>query len=199
MSSGRYSKVLTLQNVQLFVGGSFLATTIGCIWLKPRMERTAALQEELDRIRWHLYWSMPLTQRSDVHIRNHEMQYYAHLREQRRIGSENNNIDHWWNGKLAWISAWAMKPGCVTNRAIHTRDLVKDGVASGCYEAKRLIALQTRKAGDQIKTAVRWNEALHGIQTMWIDEKTRWQEANAKAIAAVHPHYKNSHTQIDKS
>ncbi|KAJ2135489.1 hypothetical protein IW136_004259 [Coemansia sp. RSA 678] len=184
----RYSKVLTRQNAQMFVGGGLLTLTLGYSWLRTRKERTAELQQRLRAVHEHMYWSMSLTQRTNVPIESELATYFRQKKQQYRIWNSSNG-NSWWNNKVSCLSSWAVKPGYLTDRAILLQRAVSSHIAAGWSDAKNASNAGSRWMTGQIKDAVRWNAATKYLDDMWVAERSKWQNAHAYAVKTVHPMY----------
>ncbi|KAJ2401326.1 hypothetical protein GGI23_001468 [Coemansia sp. RSA 2559] len=192
----RYSKVLTWRNVQLFVGGAFLTGTIGYTWLKPRMERTAELQQRLRRVKQHMYWSMSFVQRtkivSEESLYRRRKQQQEHKQHWEKLVGKANT---WWNGRLTDFAAWAVEPGYAKSQTRLALASVKCDLAGVWAIAKRSAATAAVKAMDNAKDGVRWNETMGLLKELWHEEKSKWSLAHMKAIEAVHPLYEQERKQ----
>ncbi|KAJ1807056.1 hypothetical protein LPJ77_003251 [Coemansia sp. RSA 2523] len=184
----RYSKVLTRQNAQMFVGGGLLTLTLGYSWLRTRRERTAELQRRLRAVHEHMYWSMSLTQRTNVPIESELATYFRQKKQQYRILNSSNG-NSWWNNKISCLSSWAAKPGYLTDCAILLQRAVSSHIAAGWSDAKNASNAGSRWMTGQIKDAVRWNAATKYLDDMWAAERSKWQNAHAYAVKTVHPMY----------
>ncbi|KAJ1800131.1 hypothetical protein LPJ59_001319 [Coemansia sp. RSA 2399] len=192
----RYSKVLTWRNMQLFVGGTFLTGTIGYTWLKPRIERTAELQQRLRRVKQHMYWSMSFVQRTKIvseeslcRQRKQQKEYRQH--QEKLVGKANT----WWNGQLADFAVWAVEPGHTKRQAGLALTSFKRDLARVWMIAKRSASMATVKAIDNVKDGVRWDETMSHLKELWHEEKSKWSLAHMKAIEAVHPLYEQEREQ----
>ncbi|KAJ2609062.1 hypothetical protein H4S08_004206 [Coemansia sp. RSA 1365] len=182
--SARYSKILTRQNVQMFIGGALFATTLGHWWLQSHLERAVELQQRLRQVQRHMYWSMSLTQR--VGASSEEMPTaYACQQRLRSI----SGIDAWWNSKISGFSGWAVAPGYLTKQAGRVQGATSHHVSSEWGRAKEAAGDSGSWIVDQIKAAVHWEKSARQIKLLWEDEKLKWQQAHAAAVKAVHPDY----------
>ncbi|KAJ2796393.1 hypothetical protein H4R20_005545 [Coemansia guatemalensis] len=182
--SARYSKVLTRQNAQMFVGGALLATTLGHWWLQSRMERTVELQRQLRQIQQHMYWSMSLTQRVDAAS---EEKPTACTRRQRLRAT--SGLDAWWNSKVSGLGSWAVAPGYLTKQAGRVQGATRQHVSAEWDRTKEVAGDSGSWLVEQIKAAIHWEASVRQICQLWEEEKIKWQQAHTAAVKAVHPDY----------
>ncbi|KAJ2374270.1 hypothetical protein IW150_003195 [Coemansia sp. RSA 2607] len=179
--SARYIKVLTQNNVQLFTGGLLLTTTLGYIWLAPRLRKTDELYHRLTNVRQNMYWSMSLTQR-DTAIATPDTVSQSPTRQMQ--------AQSWWNRKVHDFNQWAVEPGYLVQKSCLVKQIAARSAGEGWVEIKAA----TSATGDwlqfQIKDLVHWNDLVHNTHSLWAAEKLKWQHAHAGAIEAVHPHYR---------
>ncbi|PIA18467.1 hypothetical protein COEREDRAFT_6698 [Coemansia reversa NRRL 1564] len=182
--SARYSKILTRQNVQMFIGGALLATTLGHWWLQSHLERAIELQRRLRQVQRHMYWSMSLTQRVDV---SSEEKPTAYFRQQRLRAT--SGLDAWWNSKIFGLSSWIVAPGYLTKQAGRVQGATYQHVSSEWDRVKEAAGDSGSWMVDQIKVAVHWEKSARQIKLLWEEEKLKWQQAHTAAVKAVHPDY----------
>ncbi|KAJ2718832.1 hypothetical protein GGI07_005563 [Coemansia sp. Benny D115] len=176
----RYSKVITRLNLQLFVGGLLLTSTAGYAWLAPRLRQTVELQDQLEKIRQHMYWSMSLAQRSPPASAASN----AHSRR-----SKPHRARKWWNTKVFAFNTWALQPGYLQHSLDRTRTLVTEQADSTWHDTKLAAACAGHSALSWLKDAARWDDAVRLVHQLWAAEKSKWGHAHKHAVEAVHPHY----------
>ncbi|KAJ2156552.1 hypothetical protein GGF46_005109 [Coemansia sp. RSA 552] len=183
--SARYPKVLTRQNAQMFAGGALLALTAGHLWLRSRKERTAELQERLRKVQQHMYWSIPLTQRMDVPFKASS----AIGLQSRPRWEAISKVNSWWNSRVAGLGRWAVRPGYLSQQAGKIQTAARQQMAAGWWEARAAVGAGGRWAAGQIADTVRWQAVSTRARDIWAEEKAKWSQAHASAVAAVHPLY----------
>ncbi|KAJ2448573.1 hypothetical protein EV183_005369 [Coemansia sp. RSA 2336] len=191
--SGRYSKVLTRQNAQMFVGGTLLTTTLGYMWLQARRERAAELQRRLRTVQRHMYWSMSLTQRTDVPFRSEQAAYFTQQQQDRQRRKDRlwstERINSWWNEKVASLGKWAVEPGYFTTQASRLQSTASLVLADGWSQAKGAVKTSGSQAINRLKEAGWWKETTEYLSNSWADEQEKWRQARFYAINTVHPKY----------
>ncbi|KAJ1719801.1 hypothetical protein LPJ53_005495 [Coemansia erecta] len=179
--SARYTKVLTQHNVQLFAGGLLLTTTLGYIWLAPRLRKTGELHHRLENVRQNMYWSMSLTQRdATVAIPEAALQ----------IPTRQMQAQSWWNRKVHEFNQWAVRPGYLVQRSCLVQKMARSSADAGWGEVKAATSAAGHWLQLQIKDLVHWNDVVSYTCGLWAAEKLKWQHAHAGAVEAVHPHYR---------
>ncbi|KAJ2777181.1 hypothetical protein H4R18_005285 [Coemansia javaensis] len=184
--AARYSKVLTLQNAQMFFGGALLAGTLGYAWQQSRTRGGAELERRLRSVHQNMYWSMPLAQRPAPALGDGAA---AGCRRQRWLQRADDGIGRWWNAKLAGLGSWAARPGYLTEQAARAQGAARQGAVAGWRQAKAAAARGGRWVADRARSAVRWDAAAARLDSLWLEESARWQHAHACAVRAVHPRY----------
>ncbi|KAI9479079.1 hypothetical protein LPJ78_005506 [Coemansia sp. RSA 989] len=191
--AGRYSKVLTRQNAQMFVGGALLTLTLGHMWLQARRERAAELQRRLWTVQRHMYWSMSLTQRTDVPFRSEQAAYYTQQQQdQQRKKNRLWNTDRvngWWNEKVAGLGKWVIEPGYFTTQASRLQSTASLVLADGWIQAKDTVKTSSSQAVDRLKETAWWKETSEYLHNSWAEEQEKWRQARFYAINTVHPKY----------
>ncbi|KAJ2847561.1 hypothetical protein IWW36_003796 [Coemansia brasiliensis] len=191
--TGRYSKVLTRQNAQMFVGGTLLTATLGYMWLQTRRERAEELQHRLRTVQRHMYWSMSLTQRADVPFRSEQAAYFKQ-QEQDRQQKKNRpwntyKINGWWNERVASLGNWAIEPGYFTAQANRLQNTASLMLADGWYQAKGIVSIGSNQVVNSLKNAAWWKAASEYLCNFWAEEQEKWRQARCYAINTVHPKY----------
>ncbi|KAJ2778853.1 hypothetical protein GGI15_004052 [Coemansia interrupta] len=179
--SARYAKVLTQHNVQLFAGGLLLTTTLGYIWLAPRLRKTGELHHRLETVRQHMYWSMSLTQR-DAPPAIPETALQPPTRQMQ--------AQSWWNRKVHEFNHWAVRPGYFVQKSCKVQDIAVRSADAGWCQIKAATVAARHWLQLQIKDLVHWNDFVSYTCALWTAEKLKWQHAHAGAVEAVHPHYR---------
>ncbi|KAJ2756840.1 hypothetical protein H4S06_003241 [Coemansia sp. BCRC 34490] len=197
----RYTKLLTWRNAQLFVGGLLLTGTTGYMWLKPRMDRTAALQRRLDQVKTNMYWSMSLQHR--MHLAADALPYTQHRRQVRQLSLSRTiipeKVNAWWNGRLSEFAVWAAEPGYVGSWAGLALATIRNGATDVWAVASTAVSNSGVRTVHFAKDAIRWDTAVERIRRMWAEEKSKWTKAHMQAIEAVHPFYEQACEQQSSS
>ncbi|KAJ1732874.1 hypothetical protein LPJ61_001834 [Coemansia biformis] len=197
--AARYSKVLTPQNAQMFVGGVLLATTAGHLWMQARAEHAAELQRRLLRVQQNMYWSMALVQRDSLPPGGDMLACTADQRRRRRRRDQAmREINAWWNGRVSALGSWAVRPGYLTEQARQAKSAAGRNAAIGWREAMAAAGRGSEWMVDQLATAVQWNAVAAYLGSAWCEERAKWQRAHTRAIASVHPRYTQC-APVDKS
>ncbi|KAI7831919.1 hypothetical protein BX661DRAFT_179509 [Kickxella alabastrina] len=176
----RYPKVVTPHNLLLFAAGMLLTSSATYAVLAPRMQRTAELQRQLNKIHCNMYWSMSLVQRKSPLL----LHSPAVAKPTRPPWPQC-----WWNARVFDFTHWAAQPGFLVHHSGQARQLAADGLAAAWCQTKHAAAIAARDLALHTRHAVHWDAAVSLTQQLWADEKSKWQLAHASAIEAVHPHY----------